>query len=111
MCILLAYLLLGCIMDTLAMVILTVPIFYPVILKLGYDPIWFGVVMVLVSEMGVITPPVGMNVYVIHGIARDVPLFTMFRGILPFLCMMIFCLILVVMFPQIALFLPSLMGR
>jgi tripartite ATP-independent transporter DctM subunit len=110
-CILVVYLLLGCIMDTLAMVILTVPIFYPVILGLGFDPIWFGVIMVLVSEMGVITPPVGMNVYVIHGVAKDVTLFTIFRGILPFLAMMILCIILVIMFPQIALYLPSLMGE
>ena len=109
--ILVVYLMLGCIMDTLAMVILTVPIFYPVILKLGFDPIWFGVIMVLVSEMGVITPPVGLNVYVIHGVAKDVPLFTIFRGILPFLCMMILCIILVILFPQIATFLPDLMGK
>lgn len=109
--ILIVYLMLGCIMDTLAMVILTVPIFYPVIVNLGFDPIWFGVIMVLVSEMGVITPPVGLNVYVIHGVAKDVPLFTIFRGILPFLCMMILCIILVILFPQIATFLPELMGR
>lgn len=108
--ILIAYLFLGCIMDTLAMVILTVPIFYPVIVKLGFDPIWFGVIMVLVSEMGVITPPVGLNVYVIHGVAKNVPLFTIFRGVLPFLLMMIFCIILVIAFPQIALFLPSVMS-
>lgn len=107
--ILVVYILLGCIMDTLAMVILTVPIFYPVIVKLGFDPIWFGVVMVLVSEMGVITPPVGLNVYVIHGVAKDVPLFTIFRGILPFLYMMLLCLLLIILFPQIALFLPGLM--
>ncbi|MBW2338847.1 MAG: TRAP transporter large permease [Deltaproteobacteria bacterium] len=107
--ILIVYLFLGCIMDTLAMVILTVPIFYPVIVKLGFDPIWFGVIMVLVSEMGVITPPVGLNVYVIHGVAKDVPLFTIFRGIAPFLLMMIVCIIFVIIFPQIALFLPNLM--
>lgn len=105
--ILVTYLFLGCIMDTLAMVILTVPIFYPVVLGLGFDPIWFGVMMVLVSEMGVITPPVGMNVYIIHGIAKDVPLFTIFRGVIPFLLMMLVCIILVTVFPQIALFLPS----
>ncbi|MBN2034926.1 MAG: TRAP transporter large permease [Deltaproteobacteria bacterium] len=109
--ILVVYLFLGCIMDTLAMVILTVPIFYPIILKLGFDPIWFGIVMVLVSEMGVITPPVGLNVYVVHSVAKDVPLFTIFRGILPFLCMMILCLILLILFPQIATFLPDLMGK
>jgi tripartite ATP-independent transporter DctM subunit len=107
--ILIVYLFLGCIMDTLAMVILTVPIFYPVVARLGFDPIWFGVIMVLVSEMGVITPPVGLNVYVIHGVAKDVPLFTIFRGIAPFLLMMIVCIIFVIIFPQIALFLPNIM--
>ena len=107
--ILCVYLLLGCVFDTLAMVILTVPIFYPVVLKLGFDPIWFGVIMVLVSGMGVITPPVGLNVYVIHGVAKDVPLFTIFRGVTPFLLMMVLCVILVIAFPQLALFLPNLM--
>ncbi|MBW1802781.1 MAG: TRAP transporter large permease subunit, partial [Deltaproteobacteria bacterium] len=108
--ILVVYLFLGCVMDTLAMVILTVPIFYPVILKMGFDPIWFGVIMVLVSEMGVITPPVGLNVYVISGVAKDVPLFTIFRGIIPFLCMMILCIIILILFPRLALLLPELMG-
>ena len=75
MCIiLLIYLGLGCFIDALAMVLLTIPIFYPVVVNtLGYDPIWFGVVIVLVVSMGVITPPVGMNVYVIKGVAPDVP--------------------------------------
>lgn len=108
-CILFVYLILGCILDTFAMVILTVPIFYPVILKLGFDPIWFGVIMVLISEMGVITPPVGMNVYVIRGVAEDVALNTIFKGILPFLMMMLICIVLVIVFPQIALFLPNMM--
>jgi C4-dicarboxylate transporter DctM subunit len=83
--ILFGYLIAGCFMDSLAMVTLTVPILYPVVLKLGFDPIWFGVIIVLVCEMGVITPPVGMNVYVIKGVAPDVPLETIFRGIFPFL--------------------------
>lgn len=107
--ILLAYLLMGCILDTFAMVILTVPIFYPVILKLGFNPIWFGVIMVLVSEMGVITPPVGMNVYVLRGVAPDVPLDVIFKGVYPYLLMMIICAILVILFPSIALFLPEMM--
>jgi C4-dicarboxylate transporter DctM subunit len=107
--ILILYLLLGCVMDTFAMVILTVPIFYPVILKLNFDPIWFGVIMVLVSEMGVITPPVGINVYVVHGVAKNVPLVIIFRGILPFLLMIVICIILLIAFPQIAVFLPSIM--
>jgi tripartite ATP-independent transporter DctM subunit len=108
--IIVVYMILGCLMDTLAMVILTVPIFYPLIVKMGFDPIWFGVIMVLVTEMGVITPPVGMNVYVVHGIAKDVPMFTIFRGTMPFFIVMILCVIIVTIFPQIALFLPDLMG-
>ena len=107
--ILIGYLIAGCFMDSLAMITLTVPILYPVILKLGFDPIWFGVIIVLVVEMGVITPPVGMNVYVIKGVAPDVPLETIFRGIFPFLIAIIICTIILIIFPQIALFLPSFM--
>jgi len=107
--IILVYIILGCLMDTLAMVILTVPIFYPLIVKMDFDPIWFGVIMVLIVEMGVLTPPVGMNVYVVHGIAKDVPMSTIFRGVMPFFIMMILCIILLTIFPQIALFLPKLM--
>jgi TRAP-type C4-dicarboxylate transport system permease large subunit len=96
-------------MDSLAMITLTVPILYPVILKLGFDPIWFGVIIVLVCEMGVITPPVGINVYVIKGVAEDVPLETIFKGIWPFLIAEIICTIILIFFPPIALFLPSFM--
>ncbi|MCR4395050.1 MAG: TRAP transporter large permease subunit, partial [Dehalococcoidales bacterium] len=80
-----------------------------VITNLGFNPIWFGIIIVLVAEMGVITPPVGVNVYVIKGVAKDVPLQTIFRGILPFLYAEILCAILLILFPQIALFLPGLM--
>lgn len=107
--ILIVYLILGAVMDAIAMIVLTVPIFYPVILKLGFDPIWFGVVMVIVMEMALITPPIGMNVFAIAGVAKDVPLFTIFRGILPFLVAMIVCVALIVAFPQIAMFLPGTM--
>lgn len=103
------YLIAGCFMDSLAMITLTVPILYPVILKLGFDPVWFGVIIVLVGEMGVITPPVGINVYIIKGVALDVPLETIFRGIFPFLAALIVCTIILIAFPQIALFLPSFM--
>ena len=107
--IILIYLIGGCFMDALGMIMLTIPIFYPVALKLGYDPIWFGVIIVLITEMGVITPPVGVNVYVVSGVAKDVPLEVIFRGILPLLGALIVCNILLIIFPQIALFLPSLM--
>jgi C4-dicarboxylate transporter DctM subunit len=103
------YLIGGCFMDSLAMILLTIPIFYPVAVGLGYDPIWFGVVIVLITEMGVITPPVGVNVYVVSGVAKDVPLETIFKGILPLLGALIVCNIILIIFPQIALFLPSLM--
>ena len=95
-------------MDSLAMITLTIPIFYPVVLALGVDPIWFGVIIVLVVEMGVITPPVGLNVYVIKGIAPDVPLETIFKGIFPFLAALVVAAIILLLFPQIATFLPSL---
>jgi len=98
----------GLFMDALALILLTVPIIYPVILVLGYDPIWFGVIIVLVSEMGVITPPVGMNVYVIKGIAKDVPLETIFKGVFPFVVALFVAVGMLMAFPQIATFLPSL---
>ena len=94
-------------MDSMALIVLTVPIFYPLIIKLGFDPIWFGVIIVLVGEMGVITPPVGVNVYVIKGIASDVPLERIFKGIFPFLVALIIMAILSMIFPQIATFLPK----
>jgi len=103
------YLLGGCFMDALAMVMLTVPIFFPVAEALGFDPIWFGVVIVLITEMGVITPPVGVNVYVVYGVAKDVPLESIFRGVLPMLAALIICNLILLVFPQIALFLPGLM--
>jgi C4-dicarboxylate transporter DctM subunit len=103
------YLIGGCFMDSLAMILLTIPIFYPVAVNLGYDPIWFGVIIVLITEMGVITPPVGVNVYVVSGVAKDVPLEIIFKGILPLLGALIVCNIILIIFPQIALFLPSLM--
>lgn len=101
------YLVLGCFIDALAMILLTVPIFYPVAVDvLGYDPIWFGVVIVMVVAMGVITPPVGMNVYIIKGVAKDVPLEVIFKGIWPFLIAIFVACGLLIAFPEIATFLP-----
>jgi TRAP-type C4-dicarboxylate transport system permease large subunit len=96
-------------MDALAMIMLTIPIFFPVVQTLGFDPIWFGVVIVLITEMGVITPPVGINVYVVYGVARDVPLENIFKGVFPMLISLLVCNLLLILFPQIALWLPSLM--
>ncbi|OHB33067.1 MAG: C4-dicarboxylate ABC transporter permease [Desulfuromonadaceae bacterium GWC2_58_13] len=107
--IILVYLFGGCFMDALAMIMLTVPIFFPVVQALNFDPIWFGVIIVLVTEMGVITPPVGVNVYVVHGVAKDVPLETIFRGAFPMLLALLVCIVLLILFPRIALFLPGLM--
>ncbi|MBA7585100.1 C4-dicarboxylate TRAP transporter large permease protein DctM [subsurface metagenome] len=107
--ILIIYLFLGCIMDAMAMIVLTVPIFLPVVLELGFDPIWFGILVVRVVEIGLITPPIGLNVFVIAGVAKDVPMYDIFRGILPFLAADIVCIALLVAFPQISLFLPSAM--
>jgi len=107
--ILVVYLLIGCVMDAMAMILLTVPIFFPLAMSLGFDPIWFGIIIVRVFEMAAITPPVGMNVYVIHGVAKDVPMYTIFRGIVPFLIADVCHIALLVAIPQISLFLPSLM--
>jgi len=99
----------GCIIDALALIMLTVPIFFPVVIHLGYDPLWFGVVIVLITQIGVITPPVGINVYIVSGVARDVPLEVIFKGVTPLLIALIIGTFLLIPFPQLALFLPGLM--
>jgi len=106
--IVLMYLMGGFFMDALALITLTIPIIHPVVLALGFDPIWFGVIIVLVTEMGVITPPVGINVYVIKGVSDDVPLETIFKGIFPFLGALIVAVAILMAIPQIATFLPAL---
>lgn len=106
--IILIYLIGGCFMDAMALVVLTVPVIFPVVVRLGFDPIWFGVIIVLVSEMGVITPPVGVNVYVIKGIAPEIPLETIFKGIFPFLGALLINAGILIFFPKLALYLPSL---
>ena len=104
------YFLGGFFMDSMALIVVTVPIFWPIVQKLGFDPIWFGVIIVLVAEMGVITPPVGVNVFVIKGIAPDIPLNTIFKGIFPFLAALIILTVIILFVPQIATFLPSLIS-
>jgi C4-dicarboxylate transporter DctM subunit len=103
------YILLGCVMDCYAIMILTVPIIFPLIQAMQFDPIWFGVLMVIVLEVGLITPPVGLNVFVLKAAAPDVPLSTIFRGILPFLAAALLAITLLTLFPQIALLIPSMM--
>jgi len=103
------YLVLGCLMDALSMVILTVPIIYPVIISLGFDPIWFGVIIVMTVELGLIHPPVGMNIFVIKSVIEDVKISTIFYGVMPFILTDILRLIILIIFPAIALYLPSQM--
>jgi C4-dicarboxylate transporter DctM subunit len=102
------YILLGMFLDVFAAVVLTIPVIYPLVVAMGFDPIWFGVVIVLILEMGLITPPVGLNVYALAGVT-GIPLHTIFRGVLPFVVAMIICVIIIAVFPQIALFIPSKM--
>lgn len=104
------YLVVGCFIDALALILLTIPIFDPVVRELGYNPIWFGVIIVIVTQMGVISPPVGVNVYVVSGIEREVPLQKIFRGALPFLISLIIAAALLIIFPKLCLFLPELIG-
>jgi C4-dicarboxylate transporter, DctM subunit len=107
--ILLMYLVLGCLMDALAMIILTVPIIFPVIKQLGFDPIWFGVIIVMTVELGLIHPPVGMNIFVIKSVIDDVRISTIFYGVLPFIVTDLLRLAILVAFPILATFLPSKM--
>jgi tripartite ATP-independent transporter DctM subunit len=104
------YLVLGCLMDAMAMIILTVPIIFPVVTALGFDPIWFGVIIVMTVELGLIHPPVGMNVFVIKSVVKDVSFTTIFKGVLPFVATDIVRLVILIAFPVIALWLPSRMG-
>jgi tripartite ATP-independent transporter DctM subunit len=107
--ILVVYLLLGCIMDPGSMIILTIPIVYPMIQSLGFNPIWFGVIIVMVAEIGTITPPVGLNVFVVKAVAPEVPITRIFRGIFPFWAVDMVRLFILVSIPQISLFLPNVM--
>ena len=105
--IMLMYLVLGCLMDALAMIILTIPIIFPVITQLGFDPIWFGVIIVMTVELGLIHPPVGMNVFVIKSVVQDVSFSTIFVGVLPFIVTDLIRLVILIAFPILALYLPS----
>ena len=108
--ILLIYVLLGCVFESLSMILLTVPIFAPVVANLGFDLIWFGILVVVVTEISLITPPIGLNVFVLKGVLKDVPVTTIFKGVTPFWIADIFRLILLAGVPSIALFLPSMMN-
>lgn len=107
--ILLAFIIAGCLLDTMAMILLLVPIVYPVIVSMGFDPIWFGIILVTVAELGMITPPMGINVFVINTIAREVRLTTIFKGVIPFIATDLLRLLILVLFPALVLWLPQTM--
>jgi TRAP-type C4-dicarboxylate transport system permease large subunit len=109
LCVMIIYLIGGCIMDSLSFLIITINIFFPVVVKAGFNPIWFGVIIVILLEAGAITPPVGLNVFVIKGIAQDIELHTIFKGIIPFLVAIFIGLIILTIFPNIVLLLPGMM--
>jgi tripartite ATP-independent transporter DctM subunit len=102
------YLLAGCFIDALALITLTIPIFYPVVMDLGYDPVWFGVIIVLITQMGIITPPVGVNAYIVKGIAPHISLEDIFLGIVPFLLALLLGVGILILFPGMVTFLPNL---
>ena len=107
--IIVCYLALGCLLESISMILLTVPTFFPLVTALGFDPVWFAVVVVLVTEIGLITPPVGLNIFVLKGVQPDVSTGTIFRGVMPFLAMDFLRLAVIVMVPAVSLFLPGLM--
>ncbi len=109
--VILVYLFLGCFLDAISMMVLTMPVIFPVILALGFDPIWFGVIAVLMMEAGLITPPMGLNIFTVAGVAKDVPVEQIFRGALPFLLSIFAIVILITIFPALVLLLPSMMLR
>jgi tripartite ATP-independent transporter DctM subunit len=103
------YIIMGCLMNIIPVMLLTLPAIYPTVLELGFDPIWFGVVTVVLMEMGQITPPVGVNVFAISTLAKDVPMERIFRHVLPMFLAMLVCIVILCFFPQIALWLPNLL--
>ena len=109
-CLLLFYLLLGAVFDTVAAMVLTLPFVYPLIIGMGYDPVWWGVINVVIMELGMITPPLGINVFVLHGMASDLPLKQIYRGVLPFVAADVLRLALLVAVPSITLWLPRSLG-
>jgi tripartite ATP-independent transporter DctM subunit len=104
------YLILGSIFDSLAAMVITMPFVLPLVVDLGYHPVWWGIVLVMIIEVGMITPPIGLNVFVLYGVAQNVPLSTIFRGILPFVVADIIRIIIVILFPALALWLPAVAG-
>ena len=108
--IILIYVVLGCVLESISMMLLTVPVFYPLIVSLGFDPIWFGVLVVVVVEISLITPPIGLNVFILNAVLRDVELTDIFRGVVPFIVADVARVLLVVFIPAISLTLPYLLN-
>jgi TRAP-type C4-dicarboxylate transport system permease large subunit len=104
------YLLLGCALESMSMILLTVPVFYPMVQAMGMDLIWFGILVVVVTEISLITPPVGMNVFVLRGVVPDVKLSTIFRGVVPFWLADILRLVMIASIPSLSLLLPNSLG-
>ena len=104
------YIILGCVFESLSMLLLTVPIFFPLVTSLGFDPIWFGIIAVVVTEISLITPPVGLNVFVLKGVVKDVTTATIFRGVTPFWIVDIIRLLILLLLPALVLYLPNSMG-
>ena len=102
------YIVAGCFVDAMGLLVLTVPIVIPVFFDLGFDPVWFGLMVCIITETGVLTPPVGVNVYVIKAIVPEVPLQKIFAGVMPFLAAMLICIALLIIFPILVTFLPSM---
>jgi C4-dicarboxylate transporter DctM subunit len=103
------YVILGTAMEELSMILLTVPLFFPVVTSLGYDPIWFGIIVVIVVQIGLISPPVGMNIFVVKNLLRHLSISTVFRGVTPFTAALVLLLAVIVAFPGLATWLPGYM--
>jgi tripartite ATP-independent transporter DctM subunit len=105
------YILLGTVLESLSMILLTVPIFFPIVLALGYDPVWFGILVVMVVEIGLITPPIGVNLFVIRSVMPDIPMMTVVRGVIPFIVADVLRILLIAAVPAISLWLPNLLFK
>ena len=103
------YIVLGMVMEELAVVLLTIPVFFPIVTGLGFDPVWFGILIITVVEIGMISPPVGLNVFVVNALLKEVPLVQIFKGVWPFVIANILRLLILMAFPAIVLLLPSFM--
>jgi TRAP-type C4-dicarboxylate transport system permease large subunit len=110
MSMLILYIVTGFFLDIIPIVLITAPVLHPLLVQMGYDPVWISVLVAMTILIGSVTPPFGMNVFALSAMVPDVPISSIFKGVMPFCVAMLVCLILILLFPQIALFLPSLMG-